>query len=146
MEHGREAAAEEREQLALGLVHQLPLLDLFLVLQPMTTDLLATGERCLVTKSWWLVNSQILYIYLPTFISNSVISLIPSFQHIFFSCHFKTSENRRQFFHKNLFFCFVSNLCCLPSFQGIHIILSIQNTMVALYKVTALFSFLLYKV
>jgi len=84
MEHGREAAAEEREQLALGLVHQLPLLDLFLALQPMTTDLLATGERCLVTKSWWLVNSQILYIYLPTFISNSVISLIPSFQSFFF--------------------------------------------------------------
>ena len=56
IQHGREAAVEEQEQLALGLVQQLPLLDLFLVLQPMTTDLLATGEKCLVTRSWWLVN------------------------------------------------------------------------------------------
>ena len=55
MEHGRDAAMEEQEQLVLGLVLQLPLLDLLLVLQPVTTDLLATGERCLDTKSWWLV-------------------------------------------------------------------------------------------
>ena len=55
IQHGREAAVEEQEQLVLGLVHQLPLLDLLLVLQLMTTDLLATGEKCLVTRRWWLV-------------------------------------------------------------------------------------------
>ena len=77
MEHGLEAAVEEREQLALGLVHQLLLLDLLLVLQPMTTDLLATGEKCIVNKSWWLVKFR----YFPFLVVFHVFSC---------SCHFKS--------------------------------------------------------